>query len=398
MSLLNSLKILDFSSLLPGPYATLMLADLGADVLRVESPTRYDLLRNTPPFDDGRSASHSYLNRSKRSIALDLKKKEAVDIVKRLVHTYDIIVEQFRPGVMDRLGVGYEELKKINPNIIYCSITGFGQTGPYKNRPGHDNNFLSLSGIAGHLRRNGEKPVVSGIQIADVAAGSLHAIIAILAAVYHREKTEEGQYIDISMTDAAFSLNAIYGSQTLVTDKDVSPETMLLNGGSFYDYYETKDGRYFSVGSLEGPFRKSLCEGIGRPDLLELAMSDKSVDIQMFKQELKVIFRTKTFQKWCEIFDQIEACVEPVLTYKEASEHPQIKARNMIVEVPKENGEIQKQIACPIKFSSGTPQYKHIGCQLGEHTMDVLKEIGYSIQEIEQLKEKGVFGQVEINI
>jgi len=398
MTLLNTLKVLDFSTLLPGPYATLMLADLGADVLRVESPTRPDLLRNSPPFEDGKSAAHSYLNRSKRSITLDLKKSEAVEIVKRLVHTYDIIVEQFRPGVMDRLGVGYETLKAINPRIIYCSITGFGQTGPYNNRPGHDNNFLSLSGIAHNLRRNGEKPVVAGIQIADVAAGSLHAIIAILTAVYHREKTGEGQYIDISMTDCAFALNAIYGSQTLMTGEDVSPETMLLNGGTFYDYYETKDGRYFSIGSIELPFRKALCEGIGRPDLIELAMSEKREDIILFKQELKEMFQTKTFKEWREIFDEIEACVEPVLTYKEASEHPLIKARDMIVEVPKENGKSQKQIGCPIKFSTASPQYKHNGSHVGEHTMDVLYELGYSNEEIEQLKEKGVFGQEEINI
>jgi crotonobetainyl-CoA:carnitine CoA-transferase CaiB-like acyl-CoA transferase len=392
MTLLHDLKILDFSTLLPGPYASMMLADLGADVLRVESPTRNDLIRQFPPMDGEQSTSHSYLNRSKRSIALDLKKQEAVEIVKRLVKEYDIIIEQFRPGVMDRLGVGYEALKKINSRIIYCSITGFGQSGPYKNRPGHDNNYLSLSGVADSMRRNGEKPIASGIQIADVAGGSLHAVIAILTAVHHREKTGEGQSIDISMTDAAFALNAIYGSGVLAGGVEIEPEKMLLNGGTFYDYYETKDGRYFSVGSLEPPFRKALCEGIGRPDLIYLAMSENLKDIHVFKKEVQKAFQEKTFKEWCEIFHDLQACVEPVLSFSEASEHPQLKAREMVVEVPKKDGTTQKQIACPIKFSAGKAQYKHIGSQLGEYTEEVLKELGYTKEEVLHLKEKGIFG------
>ncbi|AKP46511.1 CaiB/BaiF CoA transferase family protein [Bacillus smithii] len=392
MTLLHDLKILDFSSLLPGPYASMMLADLGADVLRVESPTRHDLIRQFPPMDGEQSTSHSYLNRSKRSIALDLKKQEAVEIVKRLVKEYDIIIEQFRPGVMDRLGVGYEALKKINPRIIYCSITGFGQSGPYKDRPGHDNNYLSLSGVADGMRRNGEKPIASGIQVADVAGGSLHAVIAILAAVYYREKTGEGQWLDISMTAAAFALNAIYGSGVLAGGVEIKPESMLLNGGTFYDYYETKDGRYFSVGSLEPPFRKALCEGIGRPDLIHLAMSENLEDIHVFKEEVQKTFQQKTFNEWCDIFYDFQACVEPVLTFSEASEHPQLKAREMIVEVPKKDGTTQKQIACPIKFSAGKAQYKHVGSLLGEHTEEVLEELGYTREEVLKLKDKGIFG------
>ncbi|MGG1290675.1 CaiB/BaiF CoA-transferase family protein [Bacillus smithii] len=392
MMLLQGLKILDFSILLPGPYASMMLADLGADVLRVESPTRFDLIRQFPPMDNGQSAAHSYLNRSKRSITLDLKQQESVEIVKRLVKEYDIIMEQFRPGVMDRLGVGYEALKKINPRIIYCSITGYGQTGPYKDRPGHDNNYLSLSGVADNIRRNGEKPIASGIQIADVAGGSLHAVIAILAAVYHREKTGEGQWIDISMTDAAFALNAIYGAGALACGVEIEPEKMLLNGGTFYDYYETKDGRYFSVGSLEPPFRKALCEGIGRPDLIHLAMSERPEDIQVFKKELQQTFIQKTFEEWRDIFQDAQACVEPVLSFSEATEHPQLKAREMVVEVPKKDGTTQKQLACPIKFSAGKAQYKHIGSLLGEHTEEVLKELGYTKEEVLDLKAKGIFG------
>lgn len=242
------------------------------------------------------------------------------------------------------------------------------------------------------MRRNGEKPIASGIQVADVAGGSLHAVIAILAAVYYREKTGEGQWLDISMTAAAFALNAIYGSGVLAGGVEIKPESMLLNGGTFYDYYETKDGRYFSVGSLEPPFRKALCEGIGRPDLIHLAMSENLEDIHVFKEEVQKTFQQKTFNEWCDIFYDFQACVEPVLTFSEASEHPQLKAREMIVEVPKKDGTTQKQIACPIKFSAGKAQYKHVGSLLGEHTEEVLEELGYTREEVLKLKDKGIFG------
>jgi len=213
MQLLNGLKVLDFSTLLPGPYASLMMADMGAEVLRVESPTRPDLVRALPPKDaSGESAAHSYLNRGKKVIALDLKKPEAIEIVKQLVSEYDIVLEQFRPGVMSRLGLGYEQLKAINPKLIYCSITGYGQSGPFKDRAGHDINYLALSGVADYSRRRGEKPVPQGVQIADIAGGSHHAVMAILAAVIKRNNLNEGQYLDISMTDCAFSLNAMFGA------------------------------------------------------------------------------------------------------------------------------------------------------------------------------------------
>lgn len=269
MGILNGLKILDFSTLLPGPYATMMLADLGAEVIRVESSTRVDLIRVTPPFDkDDLSAAHGYLNRSKRSLTLNLKQAASVEIIKTLVAEYDIVIEQFRPGVMERLGLDYESLKKVNSKLIYCSLTGYGQTGPYRNRPGHDNNYLSVAGVMDYSRRKGKVPTTMGIQIADIAGGSLHSVIGILAAVVHREKTGEGQYIDVSMTDAAFSMNAVYGSGYLVGGIEPQPEEMQLNGGTFYDFYETKDGRYFSVGSIEPPFKKYFARLLGNRNYL----------------------------------------------------------------------------------------------------------------------------------
>ncbi|MAE22591.1 MAG: carnitine dehydratase, partial [Pseudomonas sp.] len=200
---LSSLKILDFSTLLPGPFASLLLADMGAEVLRVESPTRMDLIRVLPPHDGGASTSHAYLNRNKRSIALDLKRPEAVEVVKRLVSEYDIVLEQFRPGVMDKLGVGYAALKAINPRLIYVSITGYGQSGPYRDRAGHDINYLALAGIASYTGRRDSGPLPLGVQLADLAGGSLHGVIGLLAAVVQRQATGVGQQVDVSITDCA---------------------------------------------------------------------------------------------------------------------------------------------------------------------------------------------------
>jgi alpha-methylacyl-CoA racemase len=370
------MKILDFSTLLPGPYATMMFADMGADVLKVESSTRPDLL-------SGMKATHQHLNRSKCSITLNLKKEESVEIVKKLVLDYDIVIEQFRPGVMKRLGLDYESMNQVNPRIIYCSLTGYGQTGPYQNRPGHDNNYLALSGMLDYSRRKGEKPTTMGIQVADLAGGSMHAVIGILAAALHREKTGEGQHIDISMTDASFALNTMFGPDYLVNGVEPKPEELLLNGGTFYDYYETKDGRYFSVGSLEPQFRMLLCEALQKPDLIKFAMSEKRADQYRFKEEIKVSFLEKDFDEWLEVFDDgFEGCVEPVLTFAEACEHQQLRARGMITGVPVQDGEAQKQIASPIKFSSAKPVYSHIGPGLGEHTEETLLKQGYTKEQI----------------
>ncbi|PLT35514.1 CaiB/BaiF CoA-transferase family protein [Bacillus sp. V5-8f] len=390
MSLLEGVRILDFSTLLPGPYATMMLADLGADVLRIESHVRKDDTRSFPPFVNGVSAAHGQLNRSKKSMSLDLKKPEAVDIVKGLVQDYDIVLEQFRPGVMDRLGVGYDALKAVNPRIIFCSLTGYGQTGPYRDRAGHDNNYLSISGIMGYSGRKETGPTPIGTQVADIAGGSLHSIIGILSAIIHRQKTGEGQWLDISMTDSCFTMNAMLGAGFVATGMNQPErESMILNGGSFYDFYETSDGRYFSVGSLEPKFFASLCEAIGRPDLVQTAMKQSEEGIRSLKTALKHIFREKTFAEWKEIFSQREACVEPVLDFAEACGHPQISAREMIVEVPDGKGSLQKQIANPIKSTAFNPVYYHTGSKLGEHTEKVLREMGKSDKEISLLRENG---------
>ncbi len=386
---LSTLKVLDFTGLLPGPFGTMILADLGAEVLRIESPGRPDMVRMLPPMDDGVSAVHGYINRSKRSLAVDLKKPEGVEVIKRLVREYDIVVEQFRPGVMDRLGVGYETLSEINPKLIYCSITGYGQDGPYRDRAGHDLNYLAIAGMTSYNGRRESGPSPMAFQVADVAGGSCHAVMGILAAVVHRSATGEGQQIDISMTDAAFGLHALNAPPALLEGKDPELERTQLNGGSFYDCYETADGRWFSVGGLEPQFFMQFCNAIGKPELAGRGLAMDPDVVREVKGEISEAMRQKTFDEWSEIFAKIDSCTEPVLSFSEACEHPQIKARNMIVEVEKPGGGAQKQVASPLRFSRTPPQYRHPGSQLGAHTDEALREHGFSDDEIAQLRKSG---------
>ena len=367
---LTSLKVLDFSTLLPGPYATMMLADMGAEVLRVESPDRMDLTRMTPPHDGGVSTAHAYLNRGKRSMTLNLKDSEAIERVKELVREYDVVVEQFRPGVMARFGLDYDTLKAINPALVYCSITGYGQTGPYRDRAGHDINYLALSGVASYSGREETGPPPLGIQVADVAGGSHHAVMGILAAVVHQRETGEGQHVDISMTDAAFSMNAMAGAAWLAGGKEPKPESDLLNGGAFYDYYQTADGRWLSVGSLEPPFAKQLFTVIGQPELASKGLSPKPEDQQTLKSALKEAIAAKTLAEWQAIFGDQDACVEPVLTLREATHHPHIQARHMVIEVDRGDGTTQTQIGHPLKFSATPCESAFIGRPLGADNPD----------------------------
>lgn len=390
---LASLKVLDFSTLLPGPFGSMMLADLGADVLRVEAPNRPDMVRFVPPFDDDASAWHRLLNRNKRSLALDLKKPGAVEIVKRLITEggYDIVLEQFRPGVMDRLGIGYETLKVFNPALIYCAVTGYGQTGPYKDRAGHDNNYLALSGIMSHSGRKEGGPPPLGVQIADIGGGAMGAVMGILTAVIHRTQTGQGQLVDISMLDMSIAWQAHVVSQYLVGDEVADRESWQLNGGSPYDYYETKDGRYLSVGSLEPKFWQGFCTAVNRPDLIPRHFDQSAENQQQLKAEIRAVILQKTLAEWTAVFAEIDVCVEPVLTIPEMIEHPQTQARHMIVEVPKSDGPSQQQVGSPFKFSETEAAYKSVGGDLGGETTAVLQELGYSAEEIEAMRNDGLF-------
>ena len=387
---LDSLRILDFTTLLPGPFATMMLADLGADVVRVESPTRPDLVRVKPPLVGDVSAWHATLNRSKRSLTLDLKQPGAADVVKRLVQRYDVVLEQFRPGVMERLGVGYDALSTANPRLIYCAITAYGQDGPYRRRAGHDINILALSGIASHSGRADGGPPPLGVQIADVGAGSFGAITGILAAVIHRQQTGEGQFVDASMFDGALAWNALAAADTLASGRDPEREGDLLNGGAYYDYYRTSDGRYLAVGSLEPKFWRGFCEAIGRPDLVDRGWVQDRDEQRALKAEIRAVIGSRTLEAWMAIFDERDVCVEPVLSVSEALDHPQTQARAIVVDVPRPGGPAQPQVGHPLKFSRSQPVYRHIGVQPGTHTVQVLAEAGYDEAEIAALRERGV--------
>jgi len=391
---LDGLKILDFSTLLPGPYATLMLADLGAEVLKISSGSKPDIVAQYPPILEGTklSANQAWLGRSKKTMFLNLKTPEAVTVVKRLISEYDILMEQFRPGVMDKLGLGYEALREINPRLIYCSLTGYGQTGPMKSSAGHDINYLARSGNMSCAGRRETGPVLTDIQIADIAVGSLNSVVGILAAVHYRHVTGKGQFVDVAMYDGLIPFTAMDGTAFLATGKEPEREGQRLNGGCAYDFYETKDGRYLSVGCLEPQFWAAFCMAIGRPEYIEGTVWPQNMET--VKADLRAVLKAKTSAEWMEIFKGKDVCVEPVLSLKEALlDDSHCKAREMVVdvEVPLTGGKTVKQLASPIKLSECPVQYKFGGYPLGYHTNLVMEQLGYSPEEIDTLERKGVF-------
>ena len=391
MGALDGLKILDFSTLLPGPFATLMLADMGAEVLKISSAGKADIVADYPPFIEGTdiSASQAWLGRNKKTMFLNLKTEEGRSIVKELVKEYDIVMEQFRPGVMDRLGLGYEDLKAVNPAVIYCSLTGYGQSGPLRDAAGHDINYMSRSGIISHAGRKTEGPSLMNFQIADIAVGSLNSVIGILAAVNYRRNTGRGQFIDVAMMDGCVPFNSIDGAAFLVSGRQPAREGERLNGGCIYDFYQTKDGEYMSVGSLEPKFWKQFCTAIGREDLIEGSVWPQN--ISQVKSEIRGIFKTKTRDEWVEIFSHYDACVQPVLDLNEALLcDEQIKAREMVVDVrlPLHEDISVRQLATAVKLSECPCEYKHAGYPAGYHTREIIDSLGLNYNELEA---KGVF-------
>ena len=368
-----------------------MLADLGADVLKISSPSKPDIVLEYAPFIEGTdiAANEVWLGRNKRNIFLNLKSPEAVAIVKKLVKEYDILVEQFRPGVMDRLGLGYEELKKENPALIYCSLTGYGQTGPMAKAAGHDCNYMARSGNLAMAGYKDAGPAPMNIQVADICSGSNNVVISILAAVNYRHMTGKGQYIDVSMMDGLVPLTGMDGIRYLATGEDSGRESRRLNGGSIYGYYETKDGEYLSVGSLEPKFWAGFCNGIGCPDLIEGTAEPENVE--SVRERVRNIIREKTREEWMVIFKELDCCVEPVLSLKEAfDEDEQIKARELVVEVevPGTQGRKVRQLGSPFKLSECPNTYDMGGFPLGYHTKEVVEELG---MDYDELKEKGTF-------
>lgn len=372
---LTSIRVLDLTRLLPGPYCTMMLADFGAEVIKVEDPDIGDYARiNEPKIDENSSFFHA-LNRNKKSVCLNLKADEGKAHFRKLVEKADVVVESFRPGVMERLGLDYETLKTINPKIIYCAITGYGQTGPYVDRPGHDINYISYAGLLELMGEKNGKPTVPAAQIGDIGGGAMPATIGILLALFEREKSGKGQFVDISMTDGVLSWMSTLFSEYLTNSAQPKRGEQALSGRlAAYEVYETRDGRFLSVGALEPKFWQAFCTIIGREDLIPKILAPQD-EQETIKLEIQAIMHEKTLEEWMEEFSGIDACVAPVLTFDEVLENPQVQARGMIQSVEQSDTKDQKQIGNPIKLSETPGKIYSRAPKLGEHTNEILETI-----------------------
>lgn len=374
---LTGIKILDLTRLLPGPMCTLHLADMGADVLKIEETSVGDYARFIPPMQNKNSFFFNAVNRNKRSVAIDLTKEEGRNIFYKLSETANVVIESFRPGVVNKLGIDYETLKKINPKLIYCSITGYGQTGPYRDKAGHDINYCAYTGV---LDRKGEFPFIPNFQIADIVGGALNAAMGILAALVQQKMTGEGQYIDVSMMDGILA-----HSTTALAQVDNGEQSFLTGTLPCYSIYETSDKKFMALGALEFKFWERFCMAVDRSDLVSNHMVNGTEAKKVFN-EVATIFKSNTRQHWTDIFKDIDCCLSPVLSLKESLNNEQVKARNM-VEIKKypDEGDVV-QFTLPLKFSSFEFEVETQAPLLGEHTEQELLGIGYSKKEIGQLR------------
>jgi len=372
---LRGIKVLDLSRLLPGPFLTMVLADMGADVVKVEDPRVGDYLRAIPPAKGGISGRFLAVNRGKRSLALDLKAPAGRDAFLKLVAKADVVVESFRPGVMDKLGVGYAQLRAVNPRIVLCSISGYGQTGPYVERAGHDLNYIALAGVLAMTGPAGAAPQMPGVQIADLAGGALWGATAILGALVGRDRTGEGAHLDISMTEGALALLA---AELGNLDCGARPTrgTETLNGGvACYGVYRTSDDRYLAVGALEPKFWIALNQALGRPANVGELVGDQA----KVRAALAEIFATKTADEWNALLAKHDCCVEIVHELAELPLHPLHSARGVFFEIDGGDGVGRVlQVRTPV----GVPANPTAPPRLGQHTREVLAEYGFSDAEI----------------
>ena len=390
---LDGVRILDLTRLLPGGFCTLLLADLGADVLKVEDTAGGDYIRWMPPYYGGEderragtaSAYFLALNRNKRSLRLNLKDERGRDVLLRLVEDYDVVVESFRPGVMDRLGVGYQALRARNRRVIYCPISGYGQDGPLTDRSGHDTNYLALNGLLGLTGRRGGPPVQSAGQIADLGGGGLMAAVGILAALHERERSGEGQLVDISMTDGALSWLAMVVARYFAEGKVPRRGALELAGGiACYFPYETKDGKWVSLGALEPKFWQNWCAGVERPDLVEKQFVHPDSEDGA---EIAAVFRERTRDDWTAFAGEHDCCLEPILDLAEVLDSDLVRAREMVVELDQPGMAPVKQVGAPIKLSRTPADTTGAAPALGADTDDVLREVGIDPQP---LRDEGV--------
>jgi alpha-methylacyl-CoA racemase len=380
----DGVKILDLTRLIPGGYATLILADLGGEVLKIEDTELGDYARWMEPAVAGYGIYFHALNRNKKSMRLNLKTEDGKSIFKRLVESgYDVIIESFRPGVMDRLGIGYNVLREINPKVIYCAISGYGQNGPKKDKALHDLNCMAASGILGITGEN--SPPIPGI--ADTSS-ALFSVIAILSAYIARQKSGQGQFIDVSMVEGVISLFSFHLLKYIVDGKMPEPGNTDFTGRfPCYGIYETKDGKYVSLAALEEKFWRNFCLISERDDLIQKQYDESSET----KKEVECIFKSKTQIEWKEISEKADLCLEPVLNFKEATENPQIKNRNLFFEIEHQNERIP-HVRMPFLMSGMGETPRNPAPLWGEHTEGILISLGIDKEEIKLLKDRGVIG------
>lgn len=385
---LENIKVLDLTQLLPGPFCSLLLADLGAEVIKVEKPMQGDYARQMAPFIGKESYRFLLRNRNKKSIALNLKTSQAKEIFYTLAKEADVILESFRPGVARRLGVDYETIKKINPGIVYCSISGYGQNGPNKDMPGHDINYVGIAGVLSVTGNKGDKPVLPGIPIADFSS-AFFAAYSILAAIIGREKSGKGQYIDVAMTDVVSSLLIVYADSYFAEGKVLQRGDSWMSGGSpYYNIYETKDGRYITIGAVERHFWQRLCKALDREDLTEFQFSEDKKE-EVFKI-LKEIFITKTQEEWLNSLKEADVPCGAVNTIDDVFSNPQIRHRGLLSETLHPLVGKIKQIKFPVKFSEASTSIRLPPPMLGEHTESILQSLGYKKEKIEEMQKKGI--------
>jgi alpha-methylacyl-CoA racemase len=394
MAVLDGIRILELARVPPAELPGMMLADMGADVLKIETPPEHP---DDPDLQ--RRAAFAYVNRNKRSMALNLKVEEAQEIFRRLAATADVIVEGFRPGVMKRLGADYETVRAINPRIVYCSLSGFGQDGPYRDLPAHDMNYLSLAAILGLIGEADRKPQIPLNLIADYAGASMHGALGIMLALFARERTGQGQHVDVSYLDTSVALFAATPNMRFFFSDGLAPRRGAgFLGGSYpyYAVYETKDGRYLTIGCTEPWLWENFCRAIDRPDLARFARKPDqfvraaNAEEVRAREEIEALIRTRTRDEWWEILTRADVCVGKVYDPEEMVEDPQVRARDMVIDLEHPTHGKVRQFGVPIKLSATPAQPRAAAPHTGEHTDDVLRELGMVADQIRDLRARKV--------
>ena len=390
---LDGIRVLDLSRLLPGPYASHILASFGAEVIKIERPGEGDYMRGYDPKSQGVNAAFLTINRGKKSFAVDLKHPDGKEAFVALAKQADVLLDGFRPGVMERLGLGYEQLSEANPRLVYAALTGYGQTGPRANQAGHDLNYMALAGMLDLLGESGGMPAVPGVQIADVAAGALPTVIGILLALQNRTRTDKGQMVDIAMFDSILGLMPVQvANYTATKRRPKRGHERLFGRYACYNIYPVRNGRYVAVGALEPKFWKALCTAMNRPDLIEDQYVEGDAQ-EILKAELTRTFQKKDVAEWMEIFAEEDVCVTEVREISRVAQDDAVAERGMVTPVRGKGSAVYEQLGVFPKLSE-TPGYIAGEAPVrGEHTGELLATLDYPSERIEELVGAGAVEQ-----